>query len=272
MVNVIMDYYNKRESICQIIFSFCLVNSTSRQRFLKRIKEHLSQNLKLFIAILSVVVSFYNEEDFTEDLYNLYFYYAIVSLDFPSPVTRAQGLKILNEIVYINYVPVIQVIGTFSEWNNAKILLGKLENLSRDQWWEVKALILILCSSLLIYISKEKDGNIHAQSQDIVQSSGEPLNLSGAQQRGEGEEEEEEEKIVESSQNNDQDLIIQEEQEHNEEMKEIAQMSDQIQFKTFENEEAFLINLVNSIFRLNTNQNVLKIGNDQITIEVINEH
>jgi len=247
MVNVIMDYYNKRESICQIIFSFCLVNSTSRQRFLKRIKEHLSQNLKLFIAILSVVVSFYNEEDFTEDLYNLYFYYAIVSLDFPSPVTRAQGLKILNEIVYINYVPVIQVI-------------GKLENLSRDQWWEVKALILILCSSLLIYISKEKDGNIHAQSQDIVQSSGEPLNLSGAQQRGEGEEEEEEEKIVESSQNNDQDLIIQEEQEHNEEMKEIAQMSDQIQFKTFENEEAFLINLVNSIFRLNTNQNVLKIG------------
>jgi len=243
MVNVIVDYYNKRESICQIIFSFCLVNSTSRQRFLKRIKEHLSQNLKLFIAILSVVVSFYSEEDFTEDLYNLYFYYAIVSLDFPSPVTRAQGLKILNEIVYINYVPVIQII-------------GKLENLSRDQWWEVKALILILCSSLLIYISKEKDGNINAQGQEIVQSSGEPLNLSGAQQKPEGEEE----KRLEDSQTHEQNLIIHEEQEQNEDVQEIAQMSDQIQFKTYENEEAFLINLVNSIFRLNTNQNVLKIG------------
>jgi len=111
MVDVIKEYYNKREQVSQIIFSYCLVSSSSRQRFLKKIKEHLSQNLKLFIAILSVVVSFYSEEDFTEDLFNLYFYYAIVALDFPSPVTRAQGLKILNEIVYINYIPVIQIIG-----------------------------------------------------------------------------------------------------------------------------------------------------------------
>ena len=110
MVDIIAAYYNKREKICQIIFNFCLVTSSSRQRFLKKIKEHLSQNLKLFIAVLSIVVSLDSEEDFTEELYNLYFYFAIVSLDFPSPVTRSQGLKILNEIAYINYVPVIQII------------------------------------------------------------------------------------------------------------------------------------------------------------------
>jgi len=241
MVDVIKEYYNKREQVSQIIFSYCLVSSSSRQRFLKKIKEHLSQNLKLFIAILSVVVSFYSEEDFTEDLFNLYFYYAIVALDFPSPVTRAQGLKILNEIVYINYIPVIQII-------------GKLENLAKDQWWEVKALILILCSSLLLYISKEKEGGpLHTPRQDAGQSSGDPLNISEPVQRPG-----EEEKLNDSR--SPEQMVIQEEQEHHEEMQDIAQMSNQIQFKTYEAEEAFLINLVNNIFRMNSNQNVLKIG------------
>lgn len=127
--------------------------------------------------------------------------------------------------------------------------------MSRDQWWEVKALILILCSSLLLYISKEKELPIHTPRQDPNQNSGEALNLSEAPPR-------EEERLEESVQGLEQNLVIQEEQEQHEEMQEIAQMNEEIKFKkSYDNEEAFLINLVNSIFRINTNQNVLKIGN-----------
>jgi len=129
-----------------------------------------------------------------------------------------------------------------------------LENLAKDQWWEVKALILILCSSLLLYISKEKEGGpLHTPRQDPVgQSSGDPLNISEPQQRGE------EEKMNDSR--SPEQMVIPEVQEQHEEMQDIAQMSNQIQFKTYEAEEAFLINLVNNIFRMNSNQNVLKIG------------
>ena len=131
---------------------------------------------------------------------------------------------------------------------------GKLENLAKDQWWEVKALILILCSSLLLYISKEKEGGpLHTPRQDVVgQSSGDPLNISEPQQRGE------EEKMNDSR--SPEQMVIPEVQEQHEEMQDIAQMTNQIAFKTYEAEEAFLINLVNNIFRMNSNQNVLKIG------------
>ena len=78
------------------------------------------------------------------------------------------------------------------------------------------------------------------------------LNLSENQDRNE--------ERGENSPSPEQNMVIQEEQEQNEEMQEIAQMSEQIKFKTYENEEAFLISLINNIFLLNTNQNVLKIG------------
>mmetsp|Transcript_18548 Transcript_18548/g.16141 ORF Transcript_18548/g.16141 Transcript_18548/m.16141 type:complete len:180 (+) Transcript_18548:1027-1566(+) len=144
LVDIINSTPNKREDVCQILFSFCSMDSITRHRYLKKIKDKLNHNLKTFISILSVAVSFDYEGEFTDELYNLYFYYGMLALDFPSPMTRAHGLKILSEIVYVNFYPIIQI-------------LHKFENLVKDKWWEVQSLILILCSSLLTHIAREKE-------------------------------------------------------------------------------------------------------------------
>jgi hypothetical protein len=89
------------------------MTSGSRYRFLKKIKEKLGYNLRAFMSILSIVVSFEIEEEFSEELYNLYFYYALQALDFPSPISRTHGLKILSEIIMIGFTPVLQILGKF---------------------------------------------------------------------------------------------------------------------------------------------------------------
>lgn len=144
LVEVIIATPNKREDIAQIIFSYCTMDCLSRHRYLKKIKEKLTPDLKTFIAILSITVSFDYEGEFTEELYNLYFYNGMLALDFPSPITRSHGLKILSEIVHVDFYPIIMI-------------LNKLEHLSKDKWWEVQSLILILCSCLLTYFAREKD-------------------------------------------------------------------------------------------------------------------
>jgi hypothetical protein len=113
-IDIILEYPNKREDVCQIIFSYCTISSVSRQRFIHKIGERLGLNLKVFISILSIVVSLDYEEDFTEELYNLYYFNGLRALDFPSPFTRAHGLKILSEITTISPFPVMQILGKHS--------------------------------------------------------------------------------------------------------------------------------------------------------------
>jgi hypothetical protein len=44
------------------------------------------------------------------ELYNLFFYYAILALDSPSPLTRTNGLKVLGEVARWNYNPVLEKV------------------------------------------------------------------------------------------------------------------------------------------------------------------
>lgn len=229
LVDIILACPNKREDISQIIFSYCSMNCVSRHRFLKKIKEKLSHNLKTFISILSIVVSFDYEDDFTEELYNMYFYYAMLALDFPSPITRTQGLKILSEIVYISFNPVIQI-------------LGKFDNLAKDTWWELRALIIIVCSSLLLYISREKEApspKLFSPRNKIDEN-----NISGDR--------------LDDGEN----PIIQEknEENQNEDLQDIAKMSEELRSRNYDAEEKFLLELIRDLFTEGSNQNILKIG------------
>ena len=38
-----------------------------------------------------------------EDFYNLFLYYAMMAIEFASPIARTNGLKIITEICNINY-------------------------------------------------------------------------------------------------------------------------------------------------------------------------
>jgi hypothetical protein len=60
------------------------------------------------------------------ELYNLFFYYAVLALDSPSPLTRTNGLKILSEVAKWNYRHVLEKV-------------DKIQKLMNDGWWEVRA-------------------------------------------------------------------------------------------------------------------------------------
>lgn len=110
LTELVIKIPNKREAIAGILFSFCSFDSYSRYKLLKKLKEKCGNNSTIFTAMLSILVSFDYEEDFSDDLYNYFFYYAILALEFPSPITKAQGLKIFSEILHINFVPILENI------------------------------------------------------------------------------------------------------------------------------------------------------------------
>lgn len=230
LVDVIASIPNKREDIAQIIFSFCSIESTSRHRYLKKAKERLQFNLKAFISLLSIAVSLEYDGEFTEEIYNLYFYYGMFALDLPSPITRAHGLKILSEIVYYNFHPIIQI-------------LGKFETLVKDQWWEVQSLILILCSSLLTYIAREKENPQPFTPRNDDDSRGHQSHEQ-IDEDGEG--------VIQERQH---------EEDKQEDLQEIARVNEQIKIRNnYDGEEKFLLDIINEIFDKKSHQNILKIG------------
>ncbi len=118
---------------------------------------------------------------------------------------------------------------------------GKFENLSKDTWWELRSLIIILCSSLLLYISREKESPSPKIFSPRVKDD---LNI--------------------SEDYNNEHPIIQEKNEdqedRNEEIQEIAKMSEEIRARNYDAEEKFLLDLIQELFVEGSNQNILKIG------------
>lgn len=98
-------------------------------------------NRNTFISILAYTVS--TELQFDEVLYEMMKQNAETAIMLPSPYTRTFGLKILNEISNVNFYPVLS-------------LIEKFDKLINDDWWEVKAQILIICTNLLLYLSEEE--------------------------------------------------------------------------------------------------------------------
>lgn len=110
LVDLVIKVPNKREALCGIFYSFCNFDAYARYKLLRKLKEKCGNNAKIFISLLSILVSFEYEEDFSDELYNYFFYYALLALEFPSPITKAQGLKIFSEILHINFYPVLENI------------------------------------------------------------------------------------------------------------------------------------------------------------------
>jgi hypothetical protein len=89
-----------------------------------------------------LVTEIYSE--FDVELYNLFYTYSFQALKHPSPITRTNALKIINEISLHEYEPILAKIDC----------IYKLIN---DNWWEVCAQILIICSNLLLFLAQENE-------------------------------------------------------------------------------------------------------------------
>ncbi|CAD8183309.1 unnamed protein product [Paramecium pentaurelia] len=139
----------KREDIVQLFFVFTPINCVNRTQLLKSIKSKLSTDLNAFTLILSILIqSDYPSQD--EELYRFFLNYAFNSLDSPSPLTRANGLRIINQISSWDYFPVLQKI-------------NRIQRLMNDSWWEVRAQGMCICADLLLQIAQNSNRSMDEQ-------------------------------------------------------------------------------------------------------------
>jgi hypothetical protein len=87
-----------------------------------------------FIHCAAVLVTI--EAQFNDDLLDVYLYYAIMGSAMPEPSVRAAALSMLPTIIAQNPTLVIN-------------MLGRLEPMVEDSWWEVQAQLLQACAALL---------------------------------------------------------------------------------------------------------------------------
>lgn len=93
--------------------------------------------LPVFVACLSCFLPI--EEQLNEHLLFYYRYYALVALQSPQPRIRVAGLSILSAIVSASP----------EHFDSVSTLLTNFGDLVQDDWWEVQAQLLVLCSQLL---------------------------------------------------------------------------------------------------------------------------
>jgi hypothetical protein len=129
----------KRECLCEIIYSYTQEDTLSRLFALRALKEKLGDDLPVYVTCLSCLIALDAQLGLLDEhLLDLYIYYALVGMQSPRPRIRVAGLSILSTIA-------------ISSSQHASILqlLPNFQLLASDEWWEVQAQLLQLCAGLL---------------------------------------------------------------------------------------------------------------------------
>ena len=143
LVDICTKYGNKRESVICIIKAFTGCESDSKLRVLKKVKERFSSDINKLMGFVAYFIESEPDQEMEDELYNLLLYYCMIAVECPSAITRTRGLKVINEIVHVNYKPILS-------------LIHKLARLTQDLWWEAQAQLLILCAQLLVYLATDR--------------------------------------------------------------------------------------------------------------------
>jgi hypothetical protein len=124
---------DKRHHALRVMYAFAGDSMVSHLQMIRVLQERLS-DLPTFLYCLSVLV--FLEPEFDEHLLDLYFYYCKIGLSMPSPLLRAACMTMLSVIVA--HAPHL-----------AGDIMTSIAPLATDTWWEVRAQLLIVCSSVL---------------------------------------------------------------------------------------------------------------------------
>ncbi len=127
--------------VCAVCSYFTTDSEQYLAEFFEVTKGLLGHDTKLFLAFQTDVLELFAqqrpERRMGEELWGLYFREALLAIRNRSPHVRAIGLRIMNELVYFRQEPII-----------AKIKL--VFRMADEEWWEVRAQLIILISRLLL--------------------------------------------------------------------------------------------------------------------------
>lgn len=159
----------KRESLCQIIYSFTIEDTLNHLLVLRALKDKVD-SLPVYICCLACLIS----EDaqlglLDEHLLDLYIYYAIIAMQSAQPKVRVAGVSILSTITMCS-----------SQHHSIVALIPSFSTLASDDWWEVRAQLLLLSAHLLSKLSLrdrdrlEFDGSEDRSSGRVSEASASP--------------------------------------------------------------------------------------------------
>jgi hypothetical protein len=146
----------KRYAIGQVCLYFTRQNTVDQYETIIKVKESLAEDTKLYVSYLAhfieIILKLQGEVE--ESLWNELYFYANGALTSPSPHTRANGCKIVSELIVFNEK-------VFTD------RLDRLKKLSHDNWWEVRAQTLVILSRLLIAHRKSTQEKSQSQSEPL---------------------------------------------------------------------------------------------------------
>eukprot|EP00930_Biecheleria_cincta_P084568 TRINITY_DN74016_c0_g1_i1.p1 TRINITY_DN74016_c0_g1~~TRINITY_DN74016_c0_g1_i1.p1 ORF type:complete len:863 (-),score=192.32 TRINITY_DN74016_c0_g1_i1:128-2683(-) len=135
----------KREALCEIIYSFTQPDTINHLLALRALKEKVGDNLPVYVSCLASLISIDAQVGLLDEhLLDLYIYYALVAIQSSQPRVRVAGIAILS------------IITTQTQhYQSVVALIPNLTALAGDEWWEVQAQLLRLAASLLGKLSPQ---------------------------------------------------------------------------------------------------------------------
>lgn len=139
---VLKGHPYKRLGILRILYGFSPHDTLSHVQCIKRLQS-IIPDLQTFIGCLTIMATL--ETNLDASLLDLYLYYATIGLGMPSPRLRAGAAAVLSALYPLSD-------GLISP------LLPQLQSLAvSESWWEIRAHLLSLSSSILGYSTSSRD-------------------------------------------------------------------------------------------------------------------
>mmetsp|Transcript_28558 Transcript_28558/g.51719 ORF Transcript_28558/g.51719 Transcript_28558/m.51719 type:complete len:848 (-) Transcript_28558:59-2602(-) len=129
----------KREALCEIVYSFTQEDALNHLLALRALKEKVGDNLPVYVSCLANLIQFDAQLGLLEEhLLDLYIYYALVATQNSQPRIRVAGISILTTITMFS-----------AHFQSILALIPSFAALAGDEWWEVQAQLLRLAAHLL---------------------------------------------------------------------------------------------------------------------------
>ena len=139
---VLKGHPYKRLGILRVLYGFSPHDTLSHVQCIKRLQS-IIPDLQTFIGCLTIMATL--ETNLDASLLDLYLYYATIGLGMPSPRLRAGSAAVLSALYPLSD-------GLISP------LLPQLQALAvSERWWEIRAHLLSLSSSILGYSTSSRD-------------------------------------------------------------------------------------------------------------------
>lgn len=129
----------KRDGLAHIIVSFTPRTYIARIRILEKLDQKFKSDKKNLGSILAHLSGYTIDDRIDSDVFLFYWYKALRITSYGYPSMKCCGMKILSEISRFNV-------------SNLQLFRARLVKLAEEEWWEIKAQILIYCANQLEYV------------------------------------------------------------------------------------------------------------------------